>query len=79
MTGPRDSIIGMGREEVLQRFLTQLPARFNVAVGPAQLNAVLLDVDERTGHARAIQRVTRMEGAGAGPEGEDSPERPRKE
>jgi metallophosphoesterase (TIGR00282 family) len=79
MTGPRDSIIGMGREEVLQRFLTQLPARFNVAVGPAQLNAVLLDVDERTGHARAIQRVTRMEGEGAGPEGEDSPERPRKE
>jgi metallophosphoesterase (TIGR00282 family) len=79
MTGPRDSIIGMGREEVLQRFLTQLPARFNVAVGPAQLNAVLLDVDERTGHARAIQRVTRLEGEGAGPEGEDSPERPRKE
>ena len=95
MTGPRDSIIGMGREEVLQRFLTQLPARFNVAAGAAQLNAVLLDLDERTGRARAIQRVTRTEaeeggdrGAGRdGPaarartsqEGEDSPQRPRRE
>ncbi|HKV43080.1 MAG TPA: TIGR00282 family metallophosphoesterase [bacterium] len=62
MTGPRDSIIGMGREEVLQRFLTLLPARFDVAKGPAQLNAVLLDVDDRTGRARGIERVNRVEG-----------------
>jgi metallophosphoesterase (TIGR00282 family) len=62
MTGPRDSIIGMGREEVLQRFLTQLPARFDVAPGPVQLNGVLVDVDEETGRARRIQRLIRTEG-----------------
>ncbi len=61
MTGPRDSIIGMGREEVLQRFLTQLPARFDVAKGPAQLNAILLEIDPATGHARAVRRISRGE------------------
>jgi 2',3'-cyclic-nucleotide 2'-phosphodiesterase len=61
MTGPRDSIIGMGREEVLQRFLTLLPTRFDVAKGPAQLNAVLLDIDDASGRARAIRRVARTD------------------
>jgi 2',3'-cyclic-nucleotide 2'-phosphodiesterase len=62
MTGPRDSVIGMGRDEVLQRFLTLLPARFDVAAGPAQLNAVVVEVDDQTGRARRIQRVSRTEG-----------------
>ncbi len=62
MTGPRDSVIGMGRDEVLQRFLTLLPARFDVAAGPAQLNAVVVEVDDQTGRARRIQRVNRTEG-----------------
>ena len=61
MTGPRDSIIGMAREEVLQRFLTLLPARFDVAKGPAQLNAVLLDIDGETGRARSVERINRVE------------------
>jgi calcineurin-like phosphoesterase len=52
----------MSREEVLQRFLTLLPARFDVASGPAQLNGVVVEVDERTGRARRIQRVNRTEG-----------------
>ncbi len=61
MTGPRDSIIGMAREEVLQRFLTLLPARFEVAGGPAQLSAVVVDVNEQTGRARGIERVSRTQ------------------
>ena len=61
MTGPRDSIIGMRREEILQRFLTLLPARFEVAGGPVQLNAVVLDVDEATGRARGIERLSRVQ------------------
>jgi metallophosphoesterase (TIGR00282 family) len=60
MTGPRDSIIGMRREEVLQRFLTLLPSRFEVAGGPVQLSAVLLDVDQATGLARGIEPITRL-------------------
>jgi metallophosphoesterase (TIGR00282 family) len=61
MTGPRDSIIGMSRESVLQRFLTLLPARFEVATGPAQLNGVFLEIDAETGHAAGIRRVNRIE------------------
>jgi len=62
MTGPRDSIIGMARDGALQRFLTLLPARFEVAAGPVQLNGVLVDVEERTGRARRIERVVRTSG-----------------
>jgi len=54
MTGPHDSVIGMDKHGVLQRFLDAMPARFVVAEGNVQMNAVLLDVDEATGRARSI-------------------------
>lgn len=57
MTGPRDSVIGVKKEVVLNRFLTQLPARFEVARGPYQFNAVLLEIDEETGKAKKIDRI----------------------
>ena len=57
MTGPHDSVIGMEKVGVLQRFLDAMPARFNVAEGDVQMNTVLLDIDESTGHARSIQRL----------------------
>ena len=58
MTGPHDSVIGMDKEGVLQRFLDAMPARFVVAEGDVQMNTVLLvDVDESTGHARSIERL----------------------
>ncbi len=63
MTGPHNSVIGMDKAAILQRFLDGLPARFQVAAGDVQMNAALLDVDESgglapTGRARthAIQR-----------------------
>ena len=46
MTGPHDSVIGMDKEGVLQRFLDAMPARFVVAEGDVQMNTVLIDVDE---------------------------------
>ncbi|MBI4278732.1 MAG: YmdB family metallophosphoesterase, partial [Armatimonadetes bacterium] len=61
MTGPRDGIIGMGRKEVLERFLTQRPTRFQVEPGPAQLNAVIVDADEETGRARQIRPLFLVE------------------
>lgn len=57
MTGPYDSVIGRQVEDVLQRFLTAVPTRFEVAKENVQLHGVLLDVDEDTGKARAITRV----------------------
>jgi metallophosphoesterase (TIGR00282 family) len=57
MTGPHDSVIGMDKKGVLQRFLDAMPARFVVAEGDIQMNAVLVDVDESTGRARSIDRL----------------------
>jgi len=57
MTGPHDSVIGMEKQGVLQRFLDALPARFVVAEGDVQMNAVLIEVDETIGKARSIERL----------------------
>ncbi len=56
MTGPHDGVIGMERAAILRRFLDNLPARFEVATGDVQMNAVLLAVDEASGRARTIER-----------------------
>lgn len=61
MTGPRDGVIGMDRERILERFLTQLPVRFEVAKGQAQLNAVMIEIDESSGKARGISRLMEFE------------------
>ncbi len=60
MCGPRDSAIGMRKEEVLHRFLTQMPARFEVASGPVLVHGALVDVDEATGRARSIERMREL-------------------
>lgn len=57
MTGGFDSVIGMDRKGALRRFLTQLPERLTPAEGDLRLNAVLVHVDESTGHAMSIQRL----------------------
>lgn len=57
MTGPYDSVIGRRKEDVLERFITCVPTRFEVAEGNVQLHGVILDVDENTGQALSIIRV----------------------
>ncbi|KYD29511.1 TIGR00282 family metallophosphoesterase [Geobacillus sp. NFOSA3] len=57
MTGPYDGILGVDREAVLRKFLTSLPVRFEVKEGRSQLNAVLIDIDEKTGRANKIERI----------------------
>ncbi len=57
MTGPYDSVIGRRVEDVLERFLTSIPVRFEVAEGNVQLHGVVVDVDEDTGLARSIARI----------------------
>lgn len=61
MTGPCDGIIGTERDAVLMKFLTGLPKEFTVAKGPVWLNAVMIELDDVTGRARAIKRVMRRE------------------
>ena len=57
MTGPHDSVIGMDKTVILRRFLDGLPARFEVGAGDVQMNAVLIEADESSGRARAIERI----------------------
>jgi metallophosphoesterase (TIGR00282 family) len=57
MCGPLDSVIGMRTDQVLKRFVDQLPVRYDVGGGPPLLQAVSIDVDEATGRARAIRRI----------------------
>ncbi|MEW6726121.1 MAG: TIGR00282 family metallophosphoesterase [Bacillota bacterium] len=57
MTGPRDSVIGVKRELVIDRFLTQLPARFEVAGGPVQFNGLVVDIDQSSGKAVNVYRI----------------------
>lgn len=66
MTGPRDGVIGMRRDRIIERFVTQLPVRFEVADGPSMLNAVLVEVDPGTGKALGIKRIWRDEEAQGG-------------
>jgi metallophosphoesterase (TIGR00282 family) len=57
MTGPTDGVIGVDREVILQRFLTQMPARFEPARGPAALHGALITLDPDTGRASGIRRI----------------------
>jgi calcineurin-like phosphoesterase len=59
MTGPIDSVIGDDTDNVIQRFLTQLPHRMSAGKGKTTLNAMLVRVDNVTGRATAIERIQR--------------------
>lgn len=57
MVGPLDGVLGMEREAVIGRFLTQMPARFVVAEGNWQFHAVYLELDEEDGKAKKIEAI----------------------
>jgi metallophosphoesterase (TIGR00282 family) len=57
MTGPYDSVIGVEKEAIIQRFLTAMPGRFETAKGDPRLAAVVVDVDPESGRARGIDRM----------------------
>jgi metallophosphoesterase (TIGR00282 family) len=57
MTGPHDGIIGVESRIVLTRFLRGVPARFETSTGDALLHGVVVEIDERTGRATAIERL----------------------
>lgn len=56
MSGAVNSVLGMRSDAALKRFLTGMPARFKPASGRVRLNAVELEIDERTGRAESIRR-----------------------
>jgi len=59
MTGPYDSVIGRRVDQILQRFLSNLPHKSDVAEGNVQLRGLLVEVDPATGKASSVERLTR--------------------
>ncbi|MCX7922967.1 MAG: TIGR00282 family metallophosphoesterase [Clostridia bacterium] len=60
MTGPYEGIIGVDREIIINKFITHMPAKFEVAKGSVQFNAVVMEIDEKTGKTITIQRISRI-------------------
>ena len=57
MSGPYDSVIGVEKELVLQRFLTGMPGKFEAAKGNPKMCAALISCDGATGRATGIRRL----------------------
>ncbi len=57
MTGPYDSVIGVEKQLILNRFLTQMPARFEPAHGDVRLCATVVECDPQSGRAHNIERL----------------------
>jgi 2',3'-cyclic-nucleotide 2'-phosphodiesterase len=60
MTGPFDSVIGVEKAPILSKFLTSLPVKMEAAKGLPELHGALVEVDEATGKAISIERITRL-------------------
>lgn len=57
MTGPDEGIIGMEKDAVIKRFITQLPIRFEIAKGSCELSGVVIDINEETKKAITLERI----------------------
>src|SRR6266851_5968127 len=58
LTGPTDGVIGVDRDQIIQRFLHQMPMRFETAKGPAALQGAVIVVEPDTGRASSIRRLS---------------------
>lgn len=57
MTGPINSVIGMGVEESVKRFVTSLPERYKLAEGSCMLNGCIFELNDQTGKAEKVERL----------------------
>jgi hypothetical protein len=57
MTGPFDSVIGIKKELSIERFLTAVPNRYEVAKGDIRLQGVIIDIDDKSGKSLSIERL----------------------
>jgi hypothetical protein len=57
-TGPHESVIGREIEPIIRRFLTNMPQKFEVATERVWLQGALVEIDEQTGQAKGIERVS---------------------
>jgi metallophosphoesterase (TIGR00282 family) len=57
MTGPSASVIGIRKHVALERLLTQIPWKFDVATEEIELQGVVVDIDSETGKSKKIKRI----------------------
>jgi len=58
MTGPHDGVIGTQTEIVLDRFLRGLSTKFEPCDGEIKLNGLIVEIDEETGKALRVERLS---------------------
>jgi metallophosphoesterase (TIGR00282 family) len=66
MTGPFDSVIGVKKEQAIERFRTSRSIPYETAEGDVRLAAVCVEVDASSGRARSIERIERSENEAGG-------------
>lgn len=57
MVGPRDSVIGVKKELIIERFLKMMPQKFIVASNDNWINGVVFEIDDKNGYAKNIRRL----------------------
>ena len=57
MTGTLDSVLGVKKEIIIQRFITQLPKKFEVAEGKQQLCGAIFEFDDKTYKCKNVERL----------------------
>jgi len=57
MTGSNDSILGVRKEDVIERFLTMRPTRFEVAKNDLRCDFVVADIDDNSGRVRRFEHM----------------------
>jgi 2',3'-cyclic-nucleotide 2'-phosphodiesterase len=56
MTGSFDSVLGREKQQIIERFVTNMPVRFNLAQGDIRIQGVVMEIDDSTGRALSIKR-----------------------
>lgn len=57
MTGSFASVLGREKEQIIERFITNMPVHFNLAQGDVRIQAVVIEIEKETGKAESIRRV----------------------
>jgi metallophosphoesterase (TIGR00282 family) len=57
MTGPYDSVLGRRKDRVLSAFTTNMPARFEMAIGDPRMYGLIVEVEASTGKALSVERI----------------------
>lgn len=60
MSGPHEGVIGVDKEMILEKFLKHMPIKHELAKGSVQFNAVIIDIDEKSGKTIHIERINQV-------------------